>query len=182
MSGPNNVIYFPAAIIEPLDETFCWGAVVPDLPGCFSASDTAAELTRRIADAVLAWLCEATRRGYTIPRPQDIFDWVGHPDYAGHRIRSVGVNFSLVGLHHNKINWEDVGKARPSHDLLVLPTKLTKPLPPDLVSAIEDFTGVPFNAENEEEYVQQLHRLQSKPQGRQDRDPPKFTWPPEAWC
>ncbi len=47
---------FPIAI-EPGSDTTAWGVVVPDLPGCFSAGDTAEEAFANAAEAIDA-MCE----------------------------------------------------------------------------------------------------------------------------
>jgi predicted RNase H-like HicB family nuclease len=44
-------------------------ATVPDLPGCMSDGETREEATRSIADAIDAWIEEATRMGRPIPDP-----------------------------------------------------------------------------------------------------------------
>jgi len=63
---------YPIAI-EPGDDVSSWGVVVPDLPGCFSASDVG--LDDAIEQAKLAIeLCieVAVDAGQTIPRPSSI--------------------------------------------------------------------------------------------------------------
>ncbi len=63
---------YPIAI-EPGDDVSSWGVVVPDLPGCFSASDVG--LDDAIEQAKLAielWIEVAVDAGQTIPRPSSI--------------------------------------------------------------------------------------------------------------
>jgi antitoxin HicB len=58
-------------VIEPLSGEDGGGflATVPDLPGCMSDGDTREDAARNIADAIAAWLDEATRMGREIPEP-----------------------------------------------------------------------------------------------------------------
>jgi predicted RNase H-like HicB family nuclease len=58
-------------IIEPLSKEDGGGflATVPDLPGCMSDGETREEAARGIADAIVAWIEEATRMGRAIPQP-----------------------------------------------------------------------------------------------------------------
>ena len=58
-------------VIEPLSGEDGGGflATVPDLPGCMSDGDTREDAARNIADAIAAWVEEATRLGRTIPEP-----------------------------------------------------------------------------------------------------------------
>jgi antitoxin HicB len=58
-------------VIEPLSGEDGGGflATVPDLPGCMSDGDTREDAARNIADAIAAWVEEATRMGREIPEP-----------------------------------------------------------------------------------------------------------------
>jgi predicted RNase H-like HicB family nuclease len=58
-------------VIEPLSEEDGGGfvATVPDLPGCMSDGETREEAARNIADAISAWIEEASRLGRAIPAP-----------------------------------------------------------------------------------------------------------------
>lgn len=58
-------------VIEPLSGEDGGGflATVPDLPGCMSDGDTREDAARNIADAIAAWVEEATRMGRAIPEP-----------------------------------------------------------------------------------------------------------------
>jgi predicted RNase H-like HicB family nuclease len=44
-------------------------AIVPDLPGCMSDGATREEAARNVADAIAAWIAEATAIGRPIPQP-----------------------------------------------------------------------------------------------------------------
>jgi antitoxin HicB len=58
-------------VIEPLSKEDGAGfvATVPDLPGCMSDGDSREEAVRNVADAIAAWIEEATRVGRPIPEP-----------------------------------------------------------------------------------------------------------------
>ncbi len=60
-----------AIVIEPLpaDEGGGYLATVPDLPGCMSDGATREMAVRAIADAVTAWIDEATALNRPIPLP-----------------------------------------------------------------------------------------------------------------
>lgn len=47
----------------------CWGAYVPDLPGCTSAGDTREEAQANIREAMALWLEEALKDGEEVPAP-----------------------------------------------------------------------------------------------------------------
>lgn len=58
-------------VIEPLSKEDGGGfvATVPDLPGCMSDGESREEAARSVADAIAAWIEEATRLGRPIPAP-----------------------------------------------------------------------------------------------------------------
>jgi predicted RNase H-like HicB family nuclease len=58
-------------VIEPLSEEDGGGFVAtgPDLPGCMFDGETREEAARNIADAISAWIEEASRLGRSIPAP-----------------------------------------------------------------------------------------------------------------
>ena len=58
-------------IVEPLSEEDGGGfvAIVPDLPGCMSDGETAAEAVANAQDAILAWIEAAEDLGHPIPEP-----------------------------------------------------------------------------------------------------------------
>ena len=63
---------FPIAI-EPGCATQAWGVVVPDLPGCFSASDMGFDQAIECAhEAIEMWIDTTLKMGYVIPKPSDI--------------------------------------------------------------------------------------------------------------
>jgi len=70
------VTYIPAYRIEirplPADEGGGYLAWVPDLPGCMSDGDTAAEAVQNAQQAILEWIEEAERLGRRIPEPSQV--------------------------------------------------------------------------------------------------------------
>ena len=60
-----------AVIIETLSDEDGSGFIttVPDLPGCLSDGATREEAAHNIADAIKAWIEEATRLGRSVPEP-----------------------------------------------------------------------------------------------------------------
>ncbi len=58
-------------LIEPLsaDDGGGFMATVPDLPGCSSDGDTAAEALINVQSAIAEWIEEAEELGYPIPLP-----------------------------------------------------------------------------------------------------------------
>jgi predicted RNase H-like HicB family nuclease len=60
-----------AVVIETLSDEDGGGfvAIVPDLPGCMSDGTTREEAARNVADAISAWIEEATRLGRPVPAP-----------------------------------------------------------------------------------------------------------------
>ena len=53
-----------------------WGAVVPDLPGCCSASDTLEGVRENVKDAIALWIDVERESGHSIPRPNTIAETV----------------------------------------------------------------------------------------------------------
>jgi predicted RNase H-like HicB family nuclease len=56
------------AVFEPDDGG--WTASVPDLPGCFSDSDTLVGAQAAIRDAIILWLETADKNGWSVPEPR----------------------------------------------------------------------------------------------------------------
>ncbi len=73
---------FPIAL-EPATETTAWGVVVPDLPGCFSAGDTAEEAFANAIEAIDAHCELLVEDGNDIPTPRPLAEWQKDPEFAG---------------------------------------------------------------------------------------------------
>lgn len=73
---------FPIAIEKGTEET-AYGVVVPDLPGCFSAGDTAEEAFDNAREAIEAHCEFLVEEGKEIPTPRPLVEWQGNPEFAG---------------------------------------------------------------------------------------------------
>jgi antitoxin HicB len=56
----------------PVNEGGGYLAWVPDLPGCMSDGDSAAEAVQNAEQAILEWVEEAERLGQKIPAPSQV--------------------------------------------------------------------------------------------------------------
>lgn len=73
---------FPIAI-EPGNDKTAWGVVVPDLPGCFSAGDSAEEAFANAVEAI-ELMCEALADNDTdIPVPRPLAELQTDPEFSG---------------------------------------------------------------------------------------------------
>ena len=79
-------------LIEPGTETTAFGVVVPDLPGCFSTSDTLDEALAAVEEAAAAWIDAALDAGEAIPAPSDAGTIRAAGDYDGWMIGVVSVD------------------------------------------------------------------------------------------
>jgi predicted RNase H-like HicB family nuclease len=74
---------YPIAI-EPGSRRRAWGVAVPDLPGCFSASDDAVDAAIENAkEAIAAWIEAAVDAGEPVPSPRPIERHRHKPEFAG---------------------------------------------------------------------------------------------------
>ena len=60
---------YPVKVVECEEGGCC--AMIPDLPGCLSQGDTAAEAMKNIQEAKELWLESAVESGCEIPLPSD---------------------------------------------------------------------------------------------------------------
>ncbi len=72
-----------AVAIEPGTATTAWGAVVPDLPGCFSAGDTLDEALENTKEAAQAWIDAVIEDGGAIPPPRPMAEHYADREYSG---------------------------------------------------------------------------------------------------
>ncbi|MDX3986967.1 MAG: type II toxin-antitoxin system HicB family antitoxin [Achromobacter sp.] len=74
---------YPIAI-EPDSDTQAWGVVVPDLPGCYSASDTGIDdAIENAKEAIALWIETALDTGAAVPPPGSIAAHQANPEFAG---------------------------------------------------------------------------------------------------
>ena len=75
-------MHYPIAI-EPGDDKHAFGVVVPDLPGCFSAGDSAGDAMAQARDAILLHLEGLLDEGKAPPPPSPVDMHAGNPDFKG---------------------------------------------------------------------------------------------------
>ena len=94
---------FPIAL-EPGTATTAWGVVVPDLPGCFSAGDTAEQAFANAVEAIEAHLELLAEDGLDIQLPRPLDHWQADPQFAGWVWGLVDVDTSRFEGKAEKIN------------------------------------------------------------------------------
>lgn len=95
---------FPIAI-EPATETTAWGVVVPDLPGCFSAGDSAEEAFANAVEAIEVHCELLAEDGLDIPVPRPLAEHQADPEFAGNWVWGmVDVDVSRFEGKAEKIN------------------------------------------------------------------------------
>ncbi|EYC51465.1 hypothetical protein AZ34_10525 [Hylemonella gracilis str. Niagara R] len=94
---------FPIAI-EPGTDSAAWGVVVPDLPGCFSAGDTAEEAFANAAEAIDLHCELLAEEGKDIPMPRPLAERQADPEFAGWVWALVDVDVSRYEGKAEKIN------------------------------------------------------------------------------
>lgn len=74
---------YPIAI-EPGDDDHAWSAVVPDLPGCFSAADTGIDdAIENAKEAIELWIETALDAGEDVPKPGNIAAYQKKREFRG---------------------------------------------------------------------------------------------------
>lgn len=94
---------FPIAI-EAGTETTAWGVVVPDLPGCFSAGDSAEEAFTNAVEAIDAHCELLAEDGQDIPMPRPLSEHLANPEFSGWTWGMVEVNVERYMGRAEKIN------------------------------------------------------------------------------
>lgn len=94
---------FPIAI-EPATENTAWGVVVPDLPGCFSAGDSAEDAFTNAVEAIEAHCELLAEDGLDIPAPGPLAKWQADPEFSGWVWALVDVDTSRFEGRAEKIN------------------------------------------------------------------------------
>ena len=93
--------YF-AAIEIPENENEAFGAVVPDVSGCFSAGDTFEEAVDNIQEALVLQLEDILERGGELPEPRSPVDFMD--EYPGWSLTSVAVDPQQLSNKAVRIN------------------------------------------------------------------------------
>lgn len=88
--------------IEPGTKNRAFGAIVPDLPGCFSAGDTLEEALVNAREAIALWLESELDNGGTVPQPQTVDSH--YRNYKGWIPSLVEVNLDEVLGESERIN------------------------------------------------------------------------------
>lgn len=76
-------MYYPIAI-EQGDAEHCYGVIVPDLPGCFSAGDNFEEALENAKEAIKFHLETIVDDGEVIPLPSPIEQHRHKPEFQNH--------------------------------------------------------------------------------------------------
>lgn len=79
-------------LLEPGDDKFATGVVVPDLPGCFSAGDAFVEAFENAHEAIELWVEGTLEDGRDIPKPSTLDEIRSQPGHRGWILSSVDVD------------------------------------------------------------------------------------------
>lgn len=91
-------------IVIHKEENTCYGVIVPDLPGCFSAGDTLDEAICNSKEAIECHLEGLLLDGDPIPEPKSIETHKENPDYAGGTWAVVEVDLAKLSDRAKRIN------------------------------------------------------------------------------
>lgn len=94
---------YPVAI-EPATDSTCFGVVVPDLPGCFSAGDTLDDAITGAEESAAAWIDAALDAGDPVPSPSSLDAIRQNPDYTGWIFGLITVNAALLDDTVERVN------------------------------------------------------------------------------
>jgi predicted RNase H-like HicB family nuclease len=95
---------YPIAI-EPGDSKTAWGVVVPDLPGCFSASDNGIdEAIENAKEAIELWIETALDLGQDVPKPSSITDLQKKKEFKGWVWAIADIDPALLSNEIERIN------------------------------------------------------------------------------
>jgi predicted RNase H-like HicB family nuclease len=94
---------YPIAI-EPGDATHAYGVVVPDLPGCFSAGESAEEAIDAARESILLHLEGLIEAGRAIPAAAPLAEHRQNPEYAGWIWAFVDIDLSRLESKAKRIN------------------------------------------------------------------------------
>ena len=95
---------FPIAI-EPGHSTQAWGVVVPDLPGCFSASDKGIdEAIDNAKEAIELWIETALDMNQALPKPSTITQLQKQKEFKGWIWAMVDIDPALLSDEVERVN------------------------------------------------------------------------------
>ena len=95
---------YPIAI-EPGSSKTAWGVVVPDLPGCFSASDGGIdEAIEKAKEAIELWIEIALDNAKDVPKPSLITDLQKKKEFKGFIWAIVEINPALLSDDIERVN------------------------------------------------------------------------------
>jgi len=95
---------YPIAI-EPGNGQTAWGVVVPDLPGCFSASDGGIdEAIDNAKESIDLWIETALDAGQNIPKPSSIAELQKQKEFKGWVWTIVEINPALLSDEIERVN------------------------------------------------------------------------------
>jgi len=94
---------YPIAI-EPGDDQYAYGVVVPDLPGCFSGGDTLDEAIENAREAVELWLETVIDDGGDVPAPHLISEHQSDPEYSGWIWAVVEIDLASLSGKAERVN------------------------------------------------------------------------------
>ena len=95
---------FPIAI-EPETSIQTWGVVVPDLPGCFSASDKGIdEAIDNAKEAIELWIETSLDMDQVIPKPSTITQLQKRKEFKGWIWAMVEINPALMSDEVERVN------------------------------------------------------------------------------
>ena len=95
---------FPIAI-ETGTESQTWGVVVPDLPGCFSASDKGIdEAIDNAKESIELWIETALDMDQVIPKPSPITELQKRKEFKGWIWAMVEINPALMSDDVERVN------------------------------------------------------------------------------
>lgn len=95
---------YPIAIEKPANTNECYGVIVPDIAGCFSAGDTLDEAVKNAHEAIILHLDMLADEGEDIPQATNITSHQDNPDYQGMIWALVEVDLSAYMGKAEKIN------------------------------------------------------------------------------
>lgn len=95
---------YPIAIEKPANINECYGVIVPDIAGCFSAGDTLDEAVKNAHEAIILHLDMLADDGEDIPQATNITSHQDNPNYQGMIWALVEVDLSAYMGKAEKIN------------------------------------------------------------------------------